>query len=89
MISRLFLVLTALFFVPQNVFASGVNDYVDKYFAPFSDSFSNAVFTSVTIAGTNVPIIILFLILSSIFFTIYLRLIGIWGFKHSLKQMGF
>ncbi len=76
-----------MFLIPQSVFALSVSDCVDKYFAPFSDAFSGAIFTSVTIAGTKVPVIILFLILSSIFYTIYLRLIGIWGFKHSLKQL--
>ena len=87
MISRLFLVLATMFLIPQSVFALSVSDCVDKYFAPFSDAFSGVIFTSVTIAGTKVPVIILFLILSSIFYTIYLRLIGIWGFKHSLKQL--
>ena len=87
MISRLFLLLTMLFFAPQNAYAMGVSECIDKYFAPFSDAFSNLIFTSVKIAGTSVPIIILFLIISSIIFTFYLRFIGIWGFKHSLKQL--
>ena len=87
MIRHLFLALTMLFFLPQNAFAIGVNECVDKYFAPFSDAFSNLVFTPIVIGNISVPVIILFLILSSIFFTFYLRLIGIWGFKHSLKQL--
>ncbi len=87
MYSRLFLLLTTLFFAPQSAHAIGVSECIDKYFAPFSDAFSNIIFVSVKIAGTSVPIIILFLILSSIFFTFYLRFIGIWGFKHSLKQL--
>lgn len=87
MIRHLFLALTMLFFLTQNAFAIGVNECVDKYFAPFSDAFSNLVFTPIVIGNISVPVIILFLILSSIFFTFYLRLIGIWGFKHSLKQL--
>ena len=87
MISRLFLLLTTLFFIPQNAYAIGVSECIDKYFAPFSDAFSNIIFVSVKIAGTSVPVIILFLIISSIIFTFYLRFIGIWGFKHSLKQL--
>ena len=87
MIRHLFLALTILFFLSQNAFAIGVNECVDKYFAPFSDAFSNLVFTPIVIGNISVPVIILFLILSSIFFTLYLRLIGIWGFKHSLKQL--
>lgn len=87
MYSRLFLLLTTMFFIPQKSYAMGVSECIDKYFAPFSDAFSNIIFVSVKIADTSVPLIILFLILSSIFFTFYLRFIGIWGFKHSLKQL--
>lgn len=87
MYSRFLLLLTTLFFIPQNVYAMSVSEYVDKYFAPFSDAFSNIVFTPVKICGVSVPVIIMFLIVSSIIFTIYLRFIGIWGFKHSLSRL--
>ncbi len=87
MYSRLLLLLTTLFFLPQNANAMGISEGIDKYFSPFSDAFSNIIFISVNFCGISIPIIILFLILSSIFFTFYLRFIGIWGFKHSLKQL--
>lgn len=85
--SRLAILLTTIFLLPQKVFAMSVSEYVDKYFAPFSDAFSSFVFTPVTFAGVSVPVVILFLILSGIFFTFYFRFICIWGFKHSLKQL--
>ena len=61
MYSRFLLLLTTLFFIPQNVYAMSVSEYVDKYFAPFSDAFSNIVFTPVKICGISVPVIIMFL----------------------------
>lgn len=65
----------------------GIDGQIDKYFAPFSDHFSDIVFFPITVFGTKVPVIILGLIVSSIFFTFYLKGIGIWGFKHSLFQI--
>lgn len=87
MYSRLVLLLATLVFCSQNVYAISVSEGIDKYFAPFSDAFSNLVFTPLVIGSVKVPIIIMFLIISSIIFTFYLRFIGIWGFKHSLKQL--
>lgn len=84
---RLFLTFLSLFTFAQASFGASVSETVDKYFAPFSDAFSNFVFTPITISEIKIPIIILFLILSSIIFTFYSRFIGIWGFKHSLKQL--
>jgi len=87
MIYRLVLVLTAFILSPAGAFAASIDEEIDKYFAPFSDVFSKIVFYSVNIAGNKIPVVILFLLISSIIVTFYLRWIGIWGFKHSLKQI--
>ncbi len=87
MISRLLLLTTIMFMSANKSFASSIDQAVDKYFAPFSDAFSNFVFTPIQICGVNVPILILVLIISSIIFSFYLRFIGIWGFKHSLDRI--
>ena len=84
---KLALILTTLIFSPVGAFAASVDEEIDKYFAPFSDVFSSIVFYSVNIAGVKIPAVILFLIISSIITTFYFRWIGIWGFKHSLKQI--
>ena len=72
---------------PACVFAASIDEKIDKYFAPFSDAFSKVVFFPVEISGVKIPLVILFLLISSIIVTFYFRWIGIWGFKHSLKQI--
>ncbi len=84
---RLALILMSLLFYPISAFAMNVDEEIDKYFAPFSDVFSSIVFYSVNIAGVKIPLVIVFLLISSIAATFYLRWIGIWGFKHSIKQI--
>lgn len=71
----------------QRACAIGVDETIEKYFAPFSDKFSEVIFAPVNIAGAQVPILIFLMIATSIFCTFYLRCIGIWGFKHSLYQI--
>jgi len=84
---RLALILMSLSFYPIGAFAMSVDEEIDKYFAPFSDVFSSIVFYSINIAGVKIPLVIVFLLISSIVATFYLRWIGIWGFKHSIKQI--
>ncbi len=84
---KLALMLAALMCSSAGAFAASIDEEIDKYFAPFSDVFSSIVFYSVNIAGVKIPAVILFLIISSIITTFYFRWIGIWGFKHSLKQI--
>lgn len=87
MLQRLALVLAALMFSPLCTYAASIDEEIDKYFAPFSDALSGAIFFPVEIAGTKIPVVILFLLFSSIIVTFYLRWICIWGFNHSLRQI--
>jgi len=84
---KLSLALITLLTSPLGALAASVDEEIDKYFAPFSDVFSRFVFFPLEIAGVKTPVVILFLIVSSIIATFYLRWIGIWGFKHSLIQI--
>lgn len=71
----------------QSAYAISVDETIDKYFAPLSDAFSRVVFYSIGTEETKIPVLILLLIVASIICTFYLRGIGIWGFKHSLKKI--
>ncbi len=76
-----------MFFCTQSANAMGIDETIEKYFAPFSDKFSEVIFAPVEILGAQVPVLIFLMIAASIFCTFYLRCIGIWGFKHSLFQI--
>ncbi len=77
----------ALAGLSSKAMAIGVDAAIEKYFTPFSDKFSAAVFASINIFGADVPVLIFIMIGTSIFCTFFLRGISIWGFKHSLHQI--
>lgn len=83
----MFLSLLNIIFCSQKAMSMGIDEKIEKYFAPFSDKFSEFIFAPVEINGAEVPILIFLMIITSIFCTFYLRCIGIWGFKHSLFQI--
>ena len=62
-----------------------MDETIDGLMRPIADSVSSFIFFSVPVAGTDVPLIVLWLIFGGVFFTLYLRLINIRGFWHSLK----
>ena len=84
---KMFLIFISLiYFSVQSAFAVGLDEKIDRVFAPFSDFFSNLVFTPVSINGVDVPILILLLIFASILFTLYLNGINVWGFTKARIQ---
>ncbi|MBE7706695.1 MAG: alanine:cation symporter family protein [Cyanobacteria bacterium SIG30] len=81
------IMLALFFFNTQRVFALELDKKIDSVFAPFSDFFSKIVFFPVNIAGVDVPILILLLIFASIFASLYLNGINLWGFGYAVKQI--
>ena len=74
----------------QNVMAQenpGIDETIERYFSPFSDKFSQIVFYPITILGQEIPILILLIILTSIFCTIYFKGLSIWGFGHAIIKI--
>ena len=61
-----------------------VDAFMDKHIAPVSDFVANLIFFPVPVCGYKVPVIIFWILIAGIFFTIYYRGIAVWGFKHAL-----
>ena len=70
-----------------NANAANVDALMDKYVAPVSDTIAKIIFFPINIAGSQVPLIIFWILFAGIFFTFYFRGIAIWGFKHALDQI--
>ena len=77
--------LTVLMVAGRAEAASAVNTFVETYVASVTELIANIIFTPVNIFGAEVPIIILWILFAGIFFTVYLKGLPVWGFKHSLK----
>lgn len=68
----------------QQAHAVNVDALMDKYIAPVSDKIADLVFLPINVFGSQVPLIIFWIIVAGIFFTLYFRGVSIWGFKHAL-----
>jgi AGCS family alanine or glycine:cation symporter len=62
----------------------GIDESINQAFAPIAKAFSEFIFFSVSVAGAELQLIVLWLIVGALFFTFYLRLINIRGFRHAL-----
>lgn len=58
---------------------------IDGILSPIADRISSVIFYSVNINGVEVQLLIALLMIAAIYFTLRLRFIGFWGFKHALK----
>lgn len=85
--NKFLIVLVTLFASIQQAQAFNLDAFMDKNIAPVSDAVANLVFTPINVFGTDVPIIIFWILGAGLFFTFYLRGIAVWGFKHALDLL--
>ena len=64
-----------LIFIPLVTFAQekGLDQQIDEAFKPISDFFSQVIFFTIPVAGMDVPFVLLLLVGSALFFTIYFK----------------
>ena len=81
------LLVLLLMVVPMFTFAQekGLDQKIDAAFKPVSDFFSNLIFFTIPIAGKDVPFVLLLLVGSALFFTIYFKFPNIFHFKTAIN----
>ncbi|MEM9572774.1 MAG: alanine/glycine:cation symporter family protein [Pseudomonadota bacterium] len=62
-----------------------LDQVINELVQPVTDAVSSFIFFSVPIAGSDVPLIVCWLILGACFFTVYLGFINVRGFGHALN----
>lgn len=82
---KIFLTFCAFLCTIQQTFAFDMDAEITKYVTPVSNKISAVMFFPITIFGVQVPIIILWILVAGIFFTIYLNGVAVWGLKHSIE----
>ena len=70
--------------VPALANAVTIDEKIDAFVQPLTDALSAFIFYSVSIGGTDVPLIVCWLIFGACFFTAYLGFINVRGFKHAI-----
>ena len=84
---KILLLMMTMLMTLQSVLAFNVDEFIDKNIAPCTDAIANVVFSSISIGGSDVPLIILWILIAGFFFTIYFKGIAFWGFKHAVDQI--
>lgn len=64
--------------------ANGIDAAIDAAVRPVSDAIREVVFYSVPIMGTDVPLIVAWLVAGATFFTVYFGFINLRGFGHAI-----
>ena len=70
---KILMMLVTMLMGLQSVSAMNVDAFIDKNIAPVTDAIASIVFSSVTICGAKVPLIILWILAAGFFFTIYFK----------------
>lgn len=58
---------------------------IESFVKPLSDFFTDIIFTSVSFQNNSLPLVVIWLVLASLFFTIYFRFINIRAFKRAFE----
>ena len=62
-----------------------MDQLIDQAMRPVADVLATIVFASVPIFGTDVPLIVFWLVVGGLFFTVYLRFINVRGFMEAIR----
>lgn len=72
----------------QSANAMNIDSFMAKHITPVSDAVANVIFYPIKFGqNTEIPVIIFWILIAGVFFTIYLKGIAIWGFKHSIDLL--
>ncbi|MED5413210.1 MAG: alanine:cation symporter family protein, partial [Pseudomonadota bacterium] len=76
-----------LILISQPVFAAGIDTTINNALQPIADIVSGFIFFEVSVFGSQLPLIVLWLIGASLFFTIYFKFLNLRGFKHAFELL--
>ena len=62
-----------------------IDQFIDSAMRPLADAVAGFVFFTVPVLGTDLPLIVVWLVAGGLFFTVYLRFINIRGFAQALR----
>ena len=64
--------------------AQSLDERISDAMTPIADAVTSVVFFAVSIGGTELPLIVLWLVIAGAFFTLYLGFLNIRGFRHAI-----
>ncbi|EAP76029.1 Na(+)-linked D-alanine glycine permease [Roseovarius nubinhibens ISM] len=64
---------------------AGIDDAINNFTAPIATVIGQIVFFKITIAGAELPLVVLWLVAGAVFFTFYMGFVNIRGFGHAIR----
>ena len=64
---------------------SNLDKNIDSFVKPFSDGVTNFIFTSLDVYQNSLPLVVVWLVVASVFFTFYFKFINIRAFKRAFS----
>ena len=64
---------------------AGIEDAINSATAPIAELIGKIVFFKISIFGAQLPLVVLWLVVGAVFFTIYMGFINLRGFKHAIS----
>ncbi len=64
---------------------AGIDDAINSATAPIAEVIGKIVFFKVPFFGAQLPMVVLWLVVGAVFFTVYMRFINIRGFAHAIS----
>ncbi len=74
-----------LFFVSFSSAYAGIDETINSATAPIATLIGKIVFFKIPVFGAQLPVVVLWLVVGAVFFTIYMGFINIKGFKHAIE----
>ncbi|MGR3623682.1 alanine/glycine:cation symporter family protein [Pseudophaeobacter sp.] len=81
---RLFLALASILALTGQAQA-GIDETINAVTAPIAQWVGAVVFFKISVAGAQLPLVVLWLVVGAVFFTVYMGFINLRGFKHAIE----
>lgn len=85
--NKILIVLVTLLCGMQQADAMTVDAMMDKFAAPVLDAIASVVFCPIKFGSIEIPLIMFWILIAGIFFTVYYRGIAVWGLKHAIDNV--
>lgn len=86
-ISKPIILLLLFAFSSQGFASEGIDAQINQAMKPIADTISSFIFYKITIAGAELPLIVLWLLGAAAFFTVYFNFLSLRGFKHAFHLL--
>ena len=83
-VAGLVLAMAFIMAAPDAAFAS-FDEAINNATAPIASAIGAIVFFKIPVFGAQLPLVVLWLVIGAVFFTIRMGFVNIWGFKHAIE----